>query len=119
MPKPSNWRATWVTKNVAGLPGRPDLVLPRWRAAVLVHGCFWHRHDGCRYATTPTTRHDFWVAKFTGNVDRDGCNHAALLALNWRIATVWECAVRKGRLNETTIELAGWLRGDGVTLEIG
>lgn len=105
--------------HVAGLPGSPDLVLPKWRAAVLVHGCFWHRHAECRYATTPATRPDFWATKFAGNVERDTRNHAALLAHGWRVATVWECALRKGRLENSTRELADWLRGDGVTLEIG
>ena len=105
--------------HATGLPGRPDLVLPKWRAAVLVHGCFWHRHAGCRYATNPATRPEFWDAKFAGNVERDGRNHDALLALGWRVATVWECALRKGRLEHTAIELAAWLRRYCVTLDIG
>ena len=104
--------------HAAGLPGKPDLVLPKWRAAVLVHGCFWHRHAGCRYATNPATRPEFWSAKFAGNVQRDRRNHAALLALGWRVATAWECALRKERLEDTAVELARWLRGDAITLEI-
>ena len=78
-----------------------------------------HRHAGCRYATNPATRPDFWADKFTGNVQRDGRNHAALLALGWRVATVWECALRNGRLEQTAVELDRWLRGDALTLEIG
>ena len=100
------------------LPGRPDLVLSRWRAAVQVHGCFWHRHPGCRYATNPATRPEFWSAKFAGNVERDARNHAALLALGWRVATVWECALSKDRLAASAARLVDWIRGQGEATEI-
>ncbi|MEG3173064.1 DNA mismatch endonuclease Vsr [Sphingomonas sp. ZB1N12] len=105
--------------HVAELPGKPDVVLPRWRAAVLVHGCFWHRHVDCRYATNPGTRPDFWATKFAGNVARDKRNHDALLDLGWRAATVWECALKKIKVDDTVVELTEWLRSDRVTLEIG
>lgn len=75
----------------AGLPGRPDVVLPRHRVALFVHGCFWHRHSGCRFATTPGTNADFWRAKFDRNVDRDAANEARLEALGWRPLVIWEC----------------------------
>lgn len=101
------------------LPGRPDVVLPKWSAAVQVHGCFWHRHPGCRFATSPATRPEFWAAKFAGNVERDTRNHAALLALGWRVATVWECALSKERLANTRVGLEAWIRGDTVEIEIG
>lgn len=101
------------------LPGRPDLVLPRWRVAVQVHGCFWHRHPGCRYATDPATRPEFWSAKFAGNVARDARNHAALLASGWRVATVWECALSKDRLAASAARLRDWIRGQGEAIEIG
>lgn len=101
------------------LPGRPDLVLPRWRAAVQVHGCFWHRHPGCRFATIPATRPEFWSAKFAGNTERDARNHAALRALHWRVATVWECALSKDRLSASAATLAEWIRGNGDEVEIG
>lgn len=77
------------------LPGKPDLVFPRHRAAVFVHGCFWHRHEGCRYATMPATRPEFWAAKFEANVARDRRAEMALHEMGWRIATVWECELRK------------------------
>lgn len=105
--------------HVRELPGRPDVVLPRWRAAVFVHGCFWHRHEGCRYATTPATRPDFWAAKFARNVDRDASDTAALRDAGWRVATVWECSLRKGSLDATIVKLADWLRTGGPTLELG
>ena len=77
------------------LPGRPDLVLPRHRAVVFVHGCFWHRHKGCRYAYEPKSRVRFWTAKFRENVARDGRNEAALRALGWRVLVIWECETRR------------------------
>ena len=102
------------------LPGRPDLVLPRYRAAVLVHGCFWHRHEGCRYATTPSTRPEFWESKFEANVLRDREVLTMLRAAGWRVATVWECALRKPiDVEETSRALGGWLRDGGEDFEIG
>ena len=76
------------------LPGRPDLVFPRHRLAVFVHGCFWHRHEGCRYAYTPKSRVAFWTRKFAGNVARDRRNEDALRDLGWRVLIVWECEAR-------------------------
>jgi DNA mismatch endonuclease, patch repair protein len=76
------------------LPGRPDIVLPRYQAAILVHGCFWHRHKGCRFAYTAKSRQDFWKQKFTENVERDRRNLRALRKLGWRCLTVWECETR-------------------------
>lgn len=74
-----------------GLPGRPDLVFPRHRVVVFVHGCFWHRHEGCRYASTPKSRVAFWTEKFTANVARDARQQAALRALGWQVLVIWEC----------------------------
>ncbi|BCA30458.1 hypothetical protein PtoMrB4_44350 [Metapseudomonas otitidis] len=76
------------------LPGRPDLVLSRYRVCIFVHGCFWHRHPGCRYATTPKTRPEFWQAKFEQNVARDAKVKAELLVLGWRVIELWECGIR-------------------------
>ena len=76
------------------LPGRPDLVFPRHRLAVFVHGCFWHRHEGCRYAYTPKSRVAFWTRKFAGNAARDRRNEDALRDLGWRVLIVWECETR-------------------------
>lgn len=84
------------------LPGSPDIVLPKLRTCIFVHGCFWHHHTGCRYASTPKTRSEFWMAKFSRNVERDLENVQALEALGWKVLIVWECNVRQGteRLNE-------------------
>ena len=73
------------------LPGTPDIVLPRYRAAILVHGCYWHRHAGCKYAYTPKSRADFWQKKFDENVARDRRDRCALKHLGWRVLVVWEC----------------------------
>lgn len=77
------------------LPGSPDIVLPKHLIVVFVHGCFWHRHEGCRFTTTPKTRREFWQAKFDGNVARDSRNQADLVQLGWRVLVVWECELRE------------------------
>lgn len=76
------------------LPGKPDIVLPRHRAVVFVHGCFWHGHD-CPLFKFPSTRPEFWKAKIGRNQENDAKAKSALLAEGWRVATVWECAIRK------------------------
>lgn len=73
------------------LPGKPDVVLPRFKTAVFVHGCFWHRHDGCRNSVLPKTRSEFWSQKLSGNVERDRQNVRDLKRLGWRVLIVWEC----------------------------
>lgn len=73
------------------LPGKPDIVLPRWRTVVFVHGCFWHRHEGCINAVMPKTRTTFWQRKLRGNVIRDEANLHRLEALGWSVIIVWEC----------------------------
>ncbi len=75
----------------AGLPGRPDIVLPRHRVALFVHGCFWHRHEGCRFTTTPEANADFWRTKFARNVTRDALNENRLESLGWHWLVIWEC----------------------------
>ena len=82
------------------LPGRPDLVFPKHRLVVFVHGCFWHRHQGCKYAYTPKSRVAFWAKKFAANVARDASQEAALKALSWRVLVIWECETR----HEATVE---------------
>ena len=78
----------------ADLPGKPDIVLPRFGTAILVHGCFWHRHKGCRFAYTPKSRKNFWLRKFASNVLRDHNVEIALAKLGWKITIVWECELR-------------------------
>lgn len=76
------------------LHGKPDIVLPRWSAVVFVHGCYWHRHPGCRFATTPNTRKEFWLEKLEGNRRRDLRNQAALEKDGWRVFVIWECQLK-------------------------
>ena len=75
------------------LPGRPDIVLKSRKTAIFVHGCFWHRHGGCKNAVLPKTRAEFWLAKLSGNVARDKENSIALKRQGWKVLTVWECEV--------------------------
>ena len=75
------------------LPGNPDIVLPRYRTAVFVHGCFWHRHKRCKYAYMPKSRIEFWKEKFQNNIIRDKNNELALRALDWHVLVVWECEI--------------------------
>lgn len=83
----------------ARLPGKPDLVLPRYGTAVFVHGCFWHRHEGCRYATTPASNAEFWQEKFAGNVERDARVKRQLEEAGWRVETVWACQLGEVELS--------------------
>jgi len=91
--------------HVDTLPGKPDLVFRSRRKVVFVHGCFWHRHRHCRYASSPTTRKKFWEAKFAANVARDRRTLRSLKRMGWRAMTVWQCELKKSerlirRLNE-------------------
>jgi DNA mismatch endonuclease (patch repair protein) len=85
--------------HVKSLPGRPDIVLARHRAVVFVHGCFWHRHPGCRFAYSPKSREDFWRAKLDGNAQRDAVVVEALSRLGWRVFVLWECELGESHLN--------------------
>ena len=76
------------------LPGSPDIVLPKYRTAIFVHGCFWHRHENCKYASTPKTRKEFWNKKFTTNIDRDLVIQNKIKNLNWRSIVIWECETK-------------------------
>jgi len=104
--------------HVRKLPGTPDLVFPKQRAVVFVHGCFWHRHEGCRYTTIPRTNEEFWQRKFLDNVDRDRRHVEALHALGWRVAVVWECAL-KHSVEKTAQAVGEWLHGNENVLVIG
>ena len=103
------------------LPGRPDMVFARHRAVIFVHGCFWHGHK-CHLFRWPGTRESFWREKIGANIERDRRQQVALLEGGWRIATIWECAL-KGRTRltfETVIEnCAVWLKSEITTMEIG
>jgi len=99
------------------LAGKPDLVLPKWHAVVFVHGCFWHRHEGCDYFRLPKTRSEFWDAKLQRNTSRDTAVIKTLIRAGWRVAVVWECALRKDP-GGTGLQLALWLRSDKKSVQL-
>lgn len=77
------------------LPGKPDIVLPKYKTVIFVHGCFWHRHRNCKRCTTPSTNKGFWLKKFERNVEKDRINKRLLKKAGWNIITVWECEIHK------------------------
>ncbi len=81
--------------HLANLPGCPDIVLAKYRTVVFVHGCFWHRHEGCSLATIPKTREKFWMEKFNKNIARDKDVKLALESENWNVFVVWECELKR------------------------
>jgi len=105
--------------HVRKLPGTPDIVLPRWRAAIFVHGCFWHGHD-CPYFRLPKTRTDFWQGKIARNRSNDDNARQALRADGWRVGIVWECALRGANRNIDIVasKLECWLHGKIEEVEI-
>jgi len=100
------------------LPGRPDIVLPRWRAVIEVRGCFWHRHEGCRLTTNPATRPEFWRDKFRRNTERDSRNESMLRQAGWRVAVVWECSLRSRDIHPIVERVDEWIRSDSRRLEL-
>ena len=100
------------------LVGRPDAVLPRWRVAVFVNGCFWHLH-GCKLSKMPGSNHEFWSAKLLANQIRDRRNVEALVETGWRILTVWECALRgadaKSQFDRWMEEVTIWIRSQNIS----
>lgn len=102
-------------KNIVG---RPDLVFPKYRAVVFVHGCFWHRHKGCKYATIPATRPEYWQSKFEANMARDNRVTGKLREAGWRIGTVWECALMGPAQAEATADsISQWLKSRDLVFE--
>ncbi|MGE4340088.1 MAG: very short patch repair endonuclease [Pigmentiphaga sp.] len=95
------------------LPGTPDLVFPRLHKIIFVHGCFWHRHPGCRMASTPKTRREFWLDKFERNIERDTRKEAELRALGWDVLIVWECETKS--LEKLKQNISGWLADAGIS----
>lgn len=97
------------------LPGTPDLVFAGYRLAVYVHGCFWHRHEGCSNSTMPKTRPEFWISKFNSNVARDRRNLVAMDALGWRTLVIWECETEDPALLESLLVRSLSDRSSGCT----
>ena len=91
------------------LPGKPDIVLPKYKTVIFVHGCFWHRHENCKYAYSPKSRVDFWKEKFAGTVKRDKQHIKQLNEMGWRVEVIWECETNdQNRLKEKFSKYAMW-----------
>lgn len=88
-------------KNDSRLPGKPDIVLPKYKTVIFVNGCFWHGHTGCSYFVWPKSNVDFWRSKIDGNIERDSTNYTRLTDMGWRILVIWECELKKSCINET------------------
>lgn len=89
-------------KNVKSLPGKPDIVLSKYKTVIFINGCFWHRHPGCKYATTPSSHQEFWQKKFTANVKNDQKNHKPLTESGWNVIVLWECEIEHDFVNLMT-----------------
>ena len=100
--------------NVKDLPGKPDIVLPKYRTVVFINGCFWHGHQGCRYFVIPKTKTEFWVNKIDGKIRRDDENYHRLEMEGWNVIIVWECALKKNKFVETVSQLESAIRENGL-----
>jgi len=106
-------------KHVTGLPGSPDIVLPKYKAAIFVHGCFWHGHSGCRKSRLPTTRKAFWEEKRQANLERDARKITELINMGYQVAVVWQCALEQTEtLNSTIDTLETWINSEKSQCEI-
>lgn len=104
--------------HVASLPGRPDIVIRKRRVVLLVHGCFWHAHQGCRFFRYPESNRQFWIEKLDRNRERDLLNTVALQEEGWRVAVVWECAIRANP--KATLDLlSAFVESENRSLEVG
>lgn len=83
------------------LPGKPDIVLPKYKTVIFIHGCFWHGHEGCRYFVVPKTRTDWWLAKISRNRELDGLNVQKLEEMGWRVLVVFECGLKSEKQQDT------------------
>jgi len=99
-------------KNVAALPGKPDIVLSKYHTVIFVNGCFWHRHEGCKYFVWPKHNQEFWKEKIESNVTRDHRNHDALHQAGWNVIDIWECELKTNNRKETLEALMVELRED-------
>src|SRR6266508_3488744 len=95
--------------HVKDLPGKPDIVLPKYKTVIFIHGCFWHKHEGCKYFVVPKTRTEWWLNKINGNVDNDQKVMAALKKEGWDIITIWECELKSEKTVKTLAKLFGKL----------
>lgn len=97
-------------KNDSKLPGKPDVVLPKYKTVIFVNGCFWHGHDGCRYFVWPKNNAEFWRKKITGNIARDKRTYQQLNAMGWRVIVFWECQLKNGSAEEQLLSLQNCIK---------
>lgn len=90
-------------KNVKELPGKPDIVLPKYKTVIFVHGCFWHHHEDCKYSKLPETRQEFWKKKIFDNVSRDSKNYLALQYQGWKVIIIWQCEINSNKKREVKL----------------
>jgi len=88
-------------KNVASLPGKPDIVLPKYKTCIFVNGCFWHGHEGCKYFVWPKSNSEFWDKKIHQNIERDIRNNKQLVTAGWNVITIWECELKRNNIDRT------------------
>ena len=105
-------------KNDARLPGKPDIVLPKYKTVIFVNGCFWHAHEGCKYFVWPKSNVDFWKRKINGNIQRDLCNIQRLSEQGWNVIVIWECQLKKSRFDETLQHLVSEIINSASTTAI-
>ena len=98
-------------KNDARLPGKPDVVLPKYKTVIFVNGCFWHKHEGCKYFVWPKNNADFWKTKISANVERDQRNYTALQEMGWKVILVWECELKKDVCEKRLEKLCEEIKG--------
>ena len=97
-------------KNDARLPGKPDIVLPKYKTVIFVNGCFWHMHEGCRYFVWPKNNAQFWREKILSNVERDKRNYEQLLEMGWHVIIVWECSLKTSSREQSLQNIAAAIK---------
>lgn len=94
------------------LPGKPDIVLPKYKTAIFINGCFWHGHENCKYAKLPETNHEFWHTKINGNIQRDITTSSKLAEMGWRVFTIWQCELKPKTIENTLNNLITELQNE-------
>ena len=95
--------------HVKNTPGKPDMVLPKYKTVIFIHGCFWHGHEGCKYYVVPKTRTEWWLHKIGTNISNDANSENSLQAAGWKIIKIWECELKKASLEVTLAHLRSLL----------
>ena len=104
-------------KNVSSMPGKPDIVLPKYKTVVFVNGCFWHAHKGCKWFVPPKSNTDFWNKKFEYNISRDRKNYNLLKQMGWKVIVMWECEIRHKDSRESLEKLVSLITDNNKSIE--